>query len=397
MQHNTYTSTKASIVSRTIAFSYITLASIVFFLASCSQDNSDYIINHNQPTESEVLSHLEAHGYDISLINIEGDFVVYEDIVIAMESVIQDMTNPTPEVADEDLPLGVDTRQRGVSITHALTNANARNGLNVYISPSILKDCGPNVLQSIHDAVAEIRAIENTTLNMKVVDNRNDANITIGSDLDNTIFPEASPFYDVAPYSMLANVSFMGIAGPYIAVDPKWENINYNTIKSAMMHELGHTIGLHHTGTASGEEIHHTPEDQATSIMNPVAISTGKFSVWDKKAIRMYYAKELSRPTNLKVTKDGSAVTINYNNPKKTWQPYFWVRVYRYDADNKLDTYQDFPADVISGKGIVTWENQPNGQYSYRIKGMRFKKDIKSKVSAKVLVDQTHIASAIAD
>ena len=391
--------TKTISASRSFAFTYLSIITCVLFCSSCGQHDSDYIINHNQPSEVEILTHLEAHGYDISLINIEGDFIVYEDIVIAMEAVVEDMTNPTVEEVDEDLPYGVDTRQRGVSITHALTKTNTRSGLNIYIAPSILRDCGPNVLQSVYDAVDEYRQIENISLNMQIVESRNEANITIASDLDSDIYPEASPFYDVAPYSMLANVAFMGIAGPYIAVDPKWENINYNTIKSAMMHELGHSIGLHHTGTSSGDQIHSTPDEQESSIMCPVARNTGKFSNWDKKAIRMYYAEELTQPTKVTVTQKNKTTTINYTNPKKNWQPYYWVRVYKYNADGSYNTFKDFKSDISAsqGKGTITWKNQDQGDYTYRLKGMRYKKDVKSRFSspASLANDKQMIASTL--
>ena len=371
----------------TSSLSFFFIATLLVFLTSCGQDFSTTENGINEPSESEMLSHLAALGYDMDLLHFDGDFVIYEDIAIAKENIIADITNPQLEEADEDLPPSVNSRHRGVTIDHALTYGNSVNGLKIWIAPSLLRDIGPKVHQSVFDAVEEYSKIENTSLRMKIVDNQEDADITIASDLDGTIFPETSPFYDVHPYTMLANVAFRGHAGPYVAVDPKWENINYNTIKSAMMHELGHTIGLHHTGTSSGEHIASTPEENTLSIMNPQAINTGEWSAFDKKAIRLYYAKQLSRPTRITASVKNNAVTINYTNPKKTWEPYYWVRVYRYDANNNFEAYEDFQADVnVNGRGAITWENQPAGDYTYRVKGMRYKKDVKSKISGKVTV-----------
>jgi len=152
------------------------------------------------------------------------------------------------------------------------------------------------------------------------------------------------------------------------------------------MHELLHTVGMHHTGTFGGKHVHHTTHKDEMSIMTPYAQSTGKLSYLDKKALRMYYGEMLYKPRNLSLRRDNNAVTINYTNPQNVTAPYYWVRVYRYDQHGRYQAYQDFPSNArrYDGVGTLTWQGQPDGKYKYRVKGMRYKQDVKSVISEAV-------------
>ncbi len=50
-----------------------------------------------------------------------------------------------------------------------------------------------------------------------------------------------------------------------------------------------------------------------------------------------------------------------------------------------LDTFEDFKATVNGqGYGSLIWDQQPYGDYKYRLKAMRYRKDIKSPLNQAV-------------
>src|SRR5215211_3588329 len=73
-------------------------------------------------------------------------------------------------------------------------------------------------------------------------------------------------------------------------------NTNYNGMETskkvfAITHELGHTLGLSHTGGTYGTLVAGTPVTDASSVMNAVCLTWSAFTAYDLQAIRTVYAK----------------------------------------------------------------------------------------------------------
>jgi predicted Zn-dependent protease len=71
-------------------------------------------------------------------------------------------------------------------------------------------------------------------------------------------------------------------------------NAYYNTLAAnqklfAITHELGHTIGFHHTNQTSGIYISGTPQTDANSVMNSFVLPWNGFTAGDVRATQILY------------------------------------------------------------------------------------------------------------
>ncbi len=360
------------------------LAYICLLTVACIQESQS---DSNQSADQAILQFMEESGFRPDDLKIEDDVIYYqEDVVFNKDRVIYDMEHGYVVDPDEDLADAVIPRQRGVKMNNALSKTNCEKGVKLWLAPSILSVCGPKVRDGFLEAAAEINAITNLGIAFSFTPFQHKADVFIAADSDCSVFASADHFCDLPVVMALAEISNSGRPGRYISVHPGWESFSPGVIKSGMMHELCHIIGLLHTGDSddNGVHIHGTPQENSTSIMNPTSQYSGEFSNYDKKALRMYYAKNLSTP-GLEVTSEGNTVALQFTNTQKLHKPYYWIRLYRYDTDGKLNGHKTFRARSNNqGVGTIYWKNQPEGTYIYKVKGMRFRRDVRSPISAGV-------------
>jgi hypothetical protein len=86
-----------------------------------------------------------------------------------------------------------------------------------------------------------------------------------------------------------AKLPSWGNVGDRIRVNPNFSAVSWAVKKSAMVHELGHSIGFRHTNTSDGLHISGTATTDASSIMNSGVGAWSGFSFNDKKAVRILY------------------------------------------------------------------------------------------------------------
>ncbi|MEM7153597.1 MAG: M12 family metallo-peptidase [Myxococcota bacterium] len=56
-----------------------------------------------------------------------------------------------------------------------------------------------------------------------------------------------------------------------------------------VMHEVGHSMGLAHTGTNEGIKVDLTPDQDPNSIMNPFVSNSVDWSCWDRTALTVLF------------------------------------------------------------------------------------------------------------
>lgn len=363
---------------------------IIFFMQSCKED---LVLDETAQENQEILDYLREINFGEEPTGIVGNEIVFEDFVMEKADILMAMNE---EVEESDIILGhgdLDNRQRIVSTMSALTKQNCLNGVKVWIAPSITNDLGANAYSQVVAAINEFkeaRSTSNFSVNMQIVNSKNDATIRIVSDLDEAeIGSTTSFFYDFATYWKrvdsdpsndnnpgpvgLAYLSSNGAAGGLISLNNNAGNASY--FKSSVMHELGHTLGFRHTMTWDGHHIHGTSGRDDLSIMRPTAQTTGEFTDGDRKALKIIYPKSLNRPTNVSVQKHSSAVVrVNFDSTTDAYKSAYWLRVKRYTDGVPTGTY-----DVIAradGKTFIA--NHPPGVTTFKVRAMGYKKDVLS-------------------
>lgn len=146
--------------------------------------------------------------------------------------------------------------------------------------------------------------------------------------------------------------------------------------KTILTHEFGHNLGFEHSDLAHFL-IANTPAVDSNSIMNSYTNDTGKLSNGDKTMVRKYYPKNLKKPTYVTAERIGPGnVRIKYKNEDKDQNPFFWVRIRKYDInDNHLQS-KWVQSDVNSnGIQYINWYGHDEGTYIFRVEGYNRRRD----------------------
>lgn len=356
---------------------------VITLMSSCSEETKEDIQDSTQGiSDAKIIEYLAENGFHADEIEVGEYSVTYEgDQDYLKDDIVDQMLNGTQYGEDEDLPTSLNTRQRGVPMNNALTIGSCSRGYVLWVSSSILDDIGPKTNRAIHLALKELNSLNNLGVNFWYTTDKSKATVFVGSDSDTDLFNTAgtSGFLNLSSASGKARVSSAGKPGAYISFDEDLEGYPENSIKSLVMHEIGHTIGFRHTDGSLDLHVPGTPTSDSQSIMNATTNALGEFTDGDKLGLRLYYASRLSTPNvTLSTRAKTNDLVINVTNPDPEKRPYYWIRAYRY-KNGFYNGYEDFQTtNDADANGNYVWKNQPNGFYTYKFRGMRFRKDRKS-------------------
>lgn len=383
-------------ISNIFFFFFLFFLSLI--IVSCDQDEfskdqeSTDVLNFNN---KQVLDYIVSLGFDIGEVNIKGDQVIFDDHITWSKSQIlsfltgEFILDNSVECFDENgcddgenLAIEDEVEDRQRSYYNEKKRGNIISKTNVkkvkyFIESSVLQDCGYDWIVATKDAATAWTNVSYSRVKITRTYDRSNANIIIQSDRNNPV--------DENSIIAVANLSVGGRAGRNIWINKNYDN--YSKKKQTMMHEFGHTLGIGHTNEYDkGFHLHGTSGSDNNSIFNSHIGSNSYFTTNDKRAIRLLFPSNLDTPINFVTTKTAAGnVRVQYNNQNKTAKPYYWIRVMKYNSYGILVGYKDYRSTSSStGFDRINWKGHSPGQkYYFSIRGMNFRKDIKSNATAK--------------
>lgn len=190
----------------------------------------------------EAKALLAEEGYDVSTLEETEEYYVVEgDIVIYKEDLLQ------PDTKQMKGPRTID-----LSVVKA-------NSFYVYTDNSIPTSGNGNWRPAIEEACRHWRDIGGCLIRLIPTSSPRIANITISFDngLKGTTTMAQAP--------QPRNTSG---PGPWLHINPDYNNIGHSEKVYVIVHELGHTLGFKHTDGTDGTHIEGTPLRDPASIMN---------------------------------------------------------------------------------------------------------------------------------
>lgn len=251
------------------------------------------------------------------------------------------------------------SRQKAIN-SNGLVSINTVNSIKYFIDPSIglINTNNGTWTQAIIDAANDWTNIANCRVSFIKVTTFAQAQVGFFAD-NSTQLPIGARNL---PNGTFARACFPsnGLPGKYISINDLFENGQFfSTVKRDIMrHEIGHTLGLHHTenpvdpyyvfphpcGQAEGSNlIIGTSSSDNLSVMNAATCGQqAQFSSNDIKAAQFLYPDNYMTPeiTNITSSNNGSTVTINTKTI--TGQMPYRVIVLRYNTNNQLQQSHDF-------------------------------------------------------
>jgi len=370
---------------------WISLLSLLLFF-SCQKGGADHFQPEQKKENQEILDYLIDQGFDLDLIDFKKDGVIYDRDAIWPRSYLLSLSRgelqvPPPPV-DPDLEISqvASTRQviydfeANLQITIASDKVNR---LLYFIQPSVAQDCGSAWVNAVRNAIQEWEDISHCRVAFIESNTEAGSDITFASDLD-PILPASHlniPAFTVAAAS---SPLLGGIPGRYVCI-----NVNPGFIvlkkKAAMMHEIGHTLGFMHLNQVGvGTHLFGTPVFEANSPMNPYIDQwTATFRRGDLRAARLMFPDDLITPSSVSITKFHlipGTVKIRYRNVDFVEKPYYWLRIYKWDANGNFMDYKDVRSNTLDNNGwhTVKWTGHGSGTFQFAIKGFNFKQDVGS-------------------
>ncbi len=222
-------------------------------------------------SHEEGFKLLESMGYPRERIEATGTgFVLEGDMVFSFEALNRVKGSPLAKTA-----------QRASSAVQ-----NPKPNLLKVAMHSSMTDWAKFVHQAVNNWNAP-----NTRLHLEVVPITNSPNITIYSDAS----PSCPDGKRNLPSSTggMADMAFGGFPGAAICINKDNPNMQMPFFRvMTITHELGHTIGFHHTDTDEGSLIPGTPASDFPSIMNSGGNSFGGLSFDDLNALEILYSSD---------------------------------------------------------------------------------------------------------
>lgn len=245
---------------------------VLFVLLSCKKSSQDTIANDKTWVTQESLNYLTTNGFDVKHIEITADKVVIEgDIVIERSDLIERVK--TYNEAGKKLQ----TSQRRTAFS---VNDDRINGIGIYIEPTV-----PSVwIDALEYAISEYGLTANNGGRLRFI------RIFEPADADIVVGIYYAAFSNVIAQAIVP--TSLGLPGNRIEINTFYQynnNITYSQMRFAMIHEIGHTIGLHHTDDMNQILISGTPTTDGASYMNSVVANYNGFSLGDKQALVSLY------------------------------------------------------------------------------------------------------------
>jgi hypothetical protein len=260
------------------------LAGFIILLLTPSCEKNEEIVEDGINTED--LMKLKSLGFSPEDIEVQGDYYVAErDILISKESLQH------YETVESDANL---KQASNPTVYHIPYN---ERDIAIYLDQSTFPTIGENLNSALNGVINKYNACNSFLVFRRGTASDHDIIIRPNDDLYD--LPEGNSACGQAP------LPFYG-PGNYIEIDPGFFSYAYNTyahLFHVVAHELGHTIGLHHTdwttdpnlasysGSTQPVNIPGTPTSDANSIMNwgGCGSTDTDLSYWDKIAVRKLY------------------------------------------------------------------------------------------------------------
>jgi hypothetical protein len=223
------------------------------------------------PDPAKGAAVLESMGYAKDEIQqVEGGFVVQGDMVFRLSDLIDSKNAPLAKTAQRQ--------------SAAISNPAPQR-----VSVAIHSSMGSAWIPIVSQAVNEWNSV-NTRLHLV---------LSLGGAASIMIYADSS----AACPAILRNLNSFtlgrsfaasgGSPGPALSIntdDPTFTNVQLRV--QVVTHELGHAIGLHHTGTTSGTQIPGTPATDGFSLMNDGGNVSNVLSAEDIKALEILYPSD---------------------------------------------------------------------------------------------------------
>ncbi len=372
------------------------LLCLAFLCTTCTK-NTDTTLHEIDAEQQAMLDFLALKGFNPDSISFEAEDLIYEnDMVIFGDQLRQLMdgtlaTAPIPEPEEADWKTGLASdRQRGhvEDSRHHTVAANAVNDIRYFVRASVANDCGNGWVNAIHRSANRWTDLNYCRVTLVEVSSQSSADLIFASDLD-PILPASMQNLDNSTLAR-AGLSFDGMVSPFVSINSDKDNQIRYFKTTAIMHEIGHTIGLMHTGTNEGQHLHGTPQNQLLSIMNTNVGAAGPyFQSGDARAARLFYPSSLPTPTNFSISRPSSGtVRIEYSNPNFQTRPYYWVRLQKYDANQNLIA-ESFVRATVNGLGdhTINWGGHGTGTFHFAVRAYNFRRDVWSNRTQRLLIN----------
>ena len=250
---------------KTHLYSVLSLTFLIVLFSACSKEEKKDVVAADNI--EEMTSYLTSLGFDKQHIVFDKDRVIVEqDILMTLPELKQRVA-----VWKKDNSGVPQTEQR--RNTYIVSNTYNTN-VKLYIDAAVPS----NWRTAIQGAVNNWNAVNGTRLGMSIVTSQSGSHcrIFMGNETANWIARAYLPASNGRP-------------GVSVEINAYYNTLAANQKLFAITHELGHTIGFHHTNQTSGIYIPGTPQTDANSVMNSFVLPWNGFTAGDVLATQILY------------------------------------------------------------------------------------------------------------
>lgn len=242
--------------------SMLLVAIVLLLMASCAKRSVTPEAPGNQANTDEIISYLGSQGFDQQQVVFDNDRVIVEkDIIFTLPELQQRIASWK----------ATQTEQR--RNTYIVSNSYNSN-ITLYIDPAVPS----NWRTAIQGAVNNWNAVPSSRLGMSIVTSQSGAHCRVFMGFE-------SANWIARAYLPTSN----GRPGVSVEINSNYNSLAANQKLFAITHELGHTIGFHHTNQTSGTLIPGTPTSDPNSVMNSFVLPWNGFTSADVLATQILY------------------------------------------------------------------------------------------------------------